>query len=164
MLRSQPGRYTFPFAELPAQNSLTVSIVQAVGCFSFQAFRYQWFFNHLAYRRAVSVRRAVAHDEHSTWCGRSHLREQSEDYASTRGGATCVPHRAGLLQSGLRFGQNLTQRQRDCCREVGALVGKLNATDPDDQRKEGQQDIEGKLERPSIGEHAGHIEVTGHED
>src|SRR5215813_6643063 len=47
----------------------------------------------------------------------------------------------------LRLGQNLTQRNRRCSREVVVLVGKLNAADPDDQRKEGQQDIEGKLER-----------------
>jgi hypothetical protein len=39
--------------------------------------------------RAVSARRALAHDEHSTRCGRSHLREQSEGGASTRGGAIC---------------------------------------------------------------------------
>jgi hypothetical protein len=83
---------------------------------------------------------------------------------SVRGGIA-VPWRssAGLLQSCLRFWQNLTQRNRGWCQEVLALVGKLNAADPDSQRKEGQQDRKGNLERSPIGEHAGHMEVQSHE-
>lgn len=46
-LRSQPERDILPFAEIPAQNSPAVSIVQAVVRFSFHASRYQWLFNHL---------------------------------------------------------------------------------------------------------------------
>lgn len=82
---------------------------------------------------------------------------------STREGIA-VPWRSSacLLQSCLRFGQNFTQRHRGCCREAVALVGKVS-TDPDGERKEGQQDIKGGLERAPIGEHTGHIEVKGHE-
>ena len=69
-----------------------------------------------------------------------------------------------LLQSGLRFGRNLTQRQRGCCRAVVAFVEMLDAN-PDGQRKDDQQDRKGNLEHSQIGrvEYAGHIEVEGHE-
>jgi len=60
------------------------------------------------------------------------------------------------------FGQHLTQRHWGCCQEVLALVGILNAN-PDGQRKEGQQDKIGKLERSPIGERTAHIEVEGHD-
>ena len=55
-----------------------------------------------------------------------------------------VPWRSSvcLRQSGLRFGQNFTQRHRSCGKEAVALVGKVSA-DPDGERKEGQQDIKG---------------------
>src|SRR5256885_3034996 len=94
----------FPFAELPAKNSPAASIVQAEINFSCQAPRYQWFFNHPAYGRAVSARRAVAHDERSTRCGRSHLRQESEDYASIRGDAY-GSGRTSLSDSGVAAGR-----------------------------------------------------------
>ena len=50
---------------------------------------------------------------------------------------------SGFVAELPRFGQNLTQRHRGYCQEVVVLLGKLNAADPDDQRKEGQQDKKG---------------------
>lgn len=51
--------------------------------------RGKWFFNQVVNGWAVSVR-AVAHNEHSTWCGRVHPREQSQGCASTSEGAKPV--------------------------------------------------------------------------
>src|SRR5438874_6582952 len=65
----------FPFAELPVQNSPAISIVCSGGnLLLVSGAPLPWFFNHPAYGRAVSARHAVAHDERSTRCGRSHLR------------------------------------------------------------------------------------------
>ena len=67
-----------------------------------------------------------------------------------------------LVAGVLRFGQNLTQRHRGIFRQAVTEVGKLSA-DPDGQRKEGQEEIEGRLEPSSIYKHTGHIEVYGHQ-
>lgn len=69
---------------------------------------------------------------------------------------------SGVVVGGLRFGQNLTQRHRGSFRQAVTEVGKLSA-DPDGQCKEGQEEIKDRLEPSSIDEHAGHIEVHGHE-
>jgi hypothetical protein len=63
VLRSQPDRYIFFQAEIPAKNSPAISCVQAVGRFSFQACRYQWFFNHLIFGQQFGSLRVLFSNE-----------------------------------------------------------------------------------------------------